>query len=336
MRILYLNVIELNAPWGAEVAVSRALRAAGHDVIDLDFRKYRSALARRIEELGDFDAVLLQRGDYLPALLLEVFNRPIVVWITELVSRRRDHNAILRSSRAARVFVRTPGCAATLVERGWTTDDRTEVLLSGYDDQLFRPAASADHDIDVLFVGSLTRRRDNWLAELSRSFNVTHRQAFGRDMAALIARARVVLNIHASDHLDTETRVFEALGCRSFLISEKLSDESPFRNEQHLVEVESVGAMREAIAKYLADSDARRQIAAAGHAFVLREHSYAARAARIAEVLRGEVARAPGGTAAINRQALRELRRRGSVYACLTRARSAWDRIIGRLQPSLR
>ena len=63
MNIFYINVIELNAKWGAEYFVNRGFIANGHQTFTLDYRKYRSFLAKKFLEMQeDFDVVFLQRG----------------------------------------------------------------------------------------------------------------------------------------------------------------------------------------------------------------------------------------------------------------------------------
>ena len=91
MNIFYINVIELNAKWGAEYFVNRGFIANGHQTFTLDYRKYRSFLAKKFLEMQeDFDVVFLQRGDHFPAELIEAVNRPRFFWASELVSRCRE------------------------------------------------------------------------------------------------------------------------------------------------------------------------------------------------------------------------------------------------------
>ena len=74
-------------------------------------------------------------------------------------------------------------------------------------------------------------------------------------MVQLVNRAKIVLNIHSEEYLDTETRLFEVMACRSFLLSERLSEDSPFVNGLHLVEVMDVKEMISSIQIYLESSD---------------------------------------------------------------------------------
>jgi hypothetical protein len=68
----------------------------------------------------------------------------------------------------------------------------------GYVPQLTRIAPAKTQDIDVLFYGSMNERRDAVLRTLGKQgLKVFHAfNAYGRARDALIARAKVVLNIH--------------------------------------------------------------------------------------------------------------------------------------------
>ncbi|MBI2471666.1 MAG: glycosyltransferase [Planctomycetes bacterium] len=139
-------------------------------------------------------------------------------------------------------------------------------------------------DIDILFVGSITPRRKILLEKLQSSFHVTIANAFGRELVQLFNRSKIVLNIHAEDHKDTETRVFEALGCGSFLLTERLSVENPFSCE-HLVEFETFDELCDKINFYLDHANEREEIAMRGYAEAVARHTYTHRADEIIKVM---------------------------------------------------
>ena len=211
--------------------------------------------------------------------------RPRLFWASELFARRPDQYPLFRSGLLEHAFVRTLACKRAVVERGWMRADQVSILLSGFSEKSHRRIEGVEQDIDVLFVGSMLPRRAAILDRLARRFNVVVRRAFADEMVHLFNRAKVVLNIHAEDEIDTETRVFEALACGSCLVTEQLSEDSPFRSGEHLIEATGIDAMESAIARCLEDESYRRSVADAGHAEALEHHSYRARAAEIAEVM---------------------------------------------------
>lgn len=283
MHFFYVSVLH-QKDWGAERSVNRELRRQNHSTVTLDYREERWRLARHFLDVDDFDVFLLQRGDYFPLPLVRSVRRPRLFWATELVERRRDHLHLLRSGLFDHIFVRTPRCRRIIASRGWIDEERVSVLRSGFDAHLHTSRPELPTDLDVVFVGTLTARRRAILDELSRYVRVEVRKAFGREMVELYNRARIVLNLHAEEHLDTETRVYEALGCGAFLLTEPLSEENPFNSGDHLVEVEAGLPMVEAISYWLEHEDERRGIAEQGHREAVRHHSWAARARTIAQV----------------------------------------------------
>lgn len=282
MRILYVNAIETNRGWGAECFVSRGLKALGHDPLDVDYRRHRRHLSQHFRDVGDFDILFLQRAEGFPLALVRAVRRPRVFWASELVARCRDQDPLLRSGLFDHVFVHTAACRRAVTERGWLDASNVSVLLNGFSPQTHRQAPDATQDIDVLFVGSITPRRSRILDRLAQRFPVVVKQAYGEEMVRLFNRAKIVLNIHAEEELDTETRVFEALACGAFLLSEPLSEDSPFVPGQHLVEVDREEDLEDEIEHRLADAETRTKIAAAGHREAVERHSYDARAEEIA------------------------------------------------------
>lgn len=85
----------------------------------------------------------------------------------------------------------------------------------GWMPEISRIAPAATQDIDILFYGCVNERRKHILAELyQRGLAVVHRfGVYGEERDALIARAKVVLNLHFY-----ETKIFEVVRV-SYLLS---------------------------------------------------------------------------------------------------------------------
>jgi len=99
----------------------------------------------------------------------------------------------------------------------------------GYHPSMWRPA-HAVKDIDVLFFGSLlSDRRKRILDELAvAGVKVTAAtDCYGADLDKMVARSKIVLNIHRMDHLPLEVvRLNYLLANGAFVISERGWDES--------------------------------------------------------------------------------------------------------------
>jgi len=281
MNLLYACVIEQNDGWGAEVFFDAAFRTDGYKTINVDYRVHRHELAKCFKQVRDFDLFLLQRGDYFPLQIVKAVRRPKIFYFSELFSRRRDADHLFSSNLFDHYYVRTPECINQIVNKGWVAPDKISILLSAYDPNLYRPLREVHKDIDVLFVGSMTARRETILNQLSKMFNVVVCQAFAEDAVRLFNRAKIILNLHGTDFLDTETRVFEILGTGGFLITELLSSESPFESGTHLVEVQGYDALVESIMFYLGNEEAREAIATTGWEAVIQNHTYQQRAREI-------------------------------------------------------
>ena len=277
MDILYINVIEQNAGWGAETFLNNGFQSLGHNVTNLDFRKHRQVLATKLKQIPDFDVLFLQRGDRFPPYLLKSCNRPKIFWATELISRNRDQDILLKSNLFDHIFVRSDDCKKRALNNKWVDANNISVMLSGFDADLHK-REFITKDIDVLFVGSMLSRREKNLGELQSEFNIKICQAYGEKMVQLFNRAKIVLNIHAEEFLDTETRIYEALGCGSFLISEKLSGENPFITGKHYIEVNDLKMMKDQIKYYLENQTEREEIALNGYHEAINKHTYYVRA----------------------------------------------------------
>lgn len=313
MRLLYLSKIETNRGWGAETFLNKALTTSGVETICLDYQKNRYHLAKRLIKLdSNFDACLLQRGTgyLLPISILHAMKCPRILLFTELVARYPSQHYLLESGLFDHVFVRSRPCIEYVIERGWVTSEQVSLMLSGVDVDFFRPLQDIEKDIDILFVGTPTARRQEILAALQQHFSIIQTRAFGLELVNLINRAKIVLNIHAADQPDTETRVYEVLACRGFLLTEWLSSENPFTNGAHLVEARDLPHMQELLRHYLAHPALRQGIADAGYQEVVQRHTVLERARQLKRVLDKVVAAAGSHDgAAFDHRRLRQARR---------------------------
>ena len=156
-------------------------------------------------------------------------------------------------------------------------------------------AASADGgdeegDIDVLFYGKLNAYRAARLAELRAAgvrtlhANAMGRPVFGRELDALLARARIVLSLRYFNHDDEwkMTRWLRPIANGVLVVSERSGAPSEQARWEGGVIFSDAAALVPTVLRYLNDGDARR--AAVARARVLL------RAQPAVEVLRPHVA----------------------------------------------
>jgi hypothetical protein len=284
MKLLYVNVIEQNAGWGAEWFMNSAFQTLGHNTYCLDYRKNRHSLYDHFMKIPPCDVFFLQRGDHFPLAIVRSVRTPRVFWTSELVARCRDHDHLLQSGLFDHIFMRTQSCIDAVISTGRLQRGQCSVLLSAFDEKTHRPISDESKDIDILFAGSVSARRKIILDRLSEIHKVTIASAFGEEMVKLINRAKVVLNIHGGDFLDTETRVYEVLGCGAFLLTEKLSPENPF-SCLDLAQFDSFDDLVDKVRYYLAHDEEREAIAEHGHRSALDGHTYAHRAQQIIDTI---------------------------------------------------
>lgn len=280
MKLLYLNKINTNKRWGAENFLNEALEEINIDTICLDYEQNKYQLASFIKNINtSFDGVLVQRGvGYnFPVSVLENIARPKILLFTELVKRNTNQHYLLKANVFDHIFVRSQECYDFLLEKKWINPEQLSIQLSA---ALKTPLStpSTNQDIDVLFVGALTERRKKILDKLGEEINITIKSVFGKEFYQSIQRSKIILNLHGSEYLDTETRIFETLSYRGFVISEKLAAESPFISGKHLIECDGIEGLTEEIIFYLNHPELRHAMADQGFDLVQNQHTYHHRA----------------------------------------------------------
>ena len=284
MKILYCNVIKQNTGWGAEYYFNRGLIKNGQHTINIDYRANRFKLTNRFLDVKEeIDVFFLQRGEGFPLELIRSVDRPRFYWASELVSRSRDQDVLLSSKLFNHIFVRTKECKQSIVNYRWQSKENVSILLSGFDETIHKKL-NIKKDIDILWIGNVLSRRRLWLDYLEKYYHVVEIKAYGTEMVKYLNRAKIILNIHAENYLDTETRVFEVIGSGAFLLSEKLSPENPFIPGEHYIEVQNKEEMAKKISYYLKNKKERVAISTNGHEEALEKHTYTKRASDVTKL----------------------------------------------------
>lgn len=280
MKLLYLNKINTNKRWGAENFLNQALNKIDVDTICLDYEEHKYQLSAFVKNINtSYDGVLVQRGvGYnFPVSILRNIHRPKILLFTELVKRNTNQHYLLKGEIFDHIFVRSQNCYDFLIEKKWVAPERLSIMLSA----AMNVSLSENpvvQDIDVLFVGAITERRKRILDQLSKQTKITVRSIFGNEFYKTIQCSKIILNLHGSEFLDTETRVFETLACKGFILTEKLAAESPFISGTHLVESNKIDELTKMIAFYLDHPNLRRKIIQQGFGLVQSQHTYHHRA----------------------------------------------------------
>lgn len=145
----------------------------------------------------------------------------------------------------------------------------------GYVKELERVMDAPEHPIDVLFYGSLTPRRVKVLDDLVRQGIVVSRvfNCYGRQRDELIARSKIVLNIHNHPSSILETpRVGYLLANKRLVVSERDAATEVPAEYEGVVAFAEYGELVQRCADLLDDAESRLAIARAGYArFVSHE-----------------------------------------------------------------
>ena len=130
---------------------------------------------------------------------------------------------------------------------------------------------------DVCFVGNLLPGRRSSLVHLLKRHYPTMfvGQRYFEDMAETYSASRTVFNCSIKN--DINMRVFEALACGSFLVTNDLSDNGLsefFQDAVHLATYDQAEELLDKLEFYLKREDVRERVAAAGRNEALAHHTY--------------------------------------------------------------
>lgn len=142
---------------------------------------------------------------------------------------------------------------------------------------------------DLCFIGNLVGEdRRAYLSYLYHSYpNIYFGMAFGEAMALIYSQSRIVFN--CSVRGDLNMRVFEAMACGAFLITDRAKDNGLdllFKDGEDLVTYDNPKELKEKVDFYLEHPDKREEIADNGRRKVLAAHTYGDRVETMLEKTR--------------------------------------------------
>lgn len=262
MKILYIAVHH-HTGWGAEHWLSLAFERKGCDVIRYDYRSKRNKfipwwiIKRQLANIyaqTKPDAVLIQRGDNMPASIPALFDCPTVFWTTEPLIRRRDHDALLGAHEHLDwVYVHTYTSKGIVDKEFPGIADKSSVFHSA--GALENNPGDNNRPRLALFNRNVSARRRKWLDKAGDLVDVIEGQ-YGEPYFEALRASQIAVNIHFADESvdDFETGIFEALASGCAVVSETLNPlvVADMSMEKALLQVKSPTELRDAI-QYLKD-----------------------------------------------------------------------------------
>ena len=274
-----------NSPWGFENRLIPAFESAGCKVISTDFRQEKDRLPELLSKKADI--VLVCKGEGISSRLISSIPCITALWYAEQIgtSDCYDDSSLFRRNELSfnvgafdYVFSHDQGNLGvyqTLGAKnvGW--------LSCAAVDPAVNCKIQTRKKYEVVFIGSKTPRRQRILSELERcGISVYSPNVWDPiRLNQILNESRIVLNIHLSDLLNTETRIAEVLGSGSFLLSEKISCPDLLMDGKHFVSwsLSHTDELVEKIAYYLSHESEREKIADEGFSYIHKHHTFETR-----------------------------------------------------------
>ncbi len=229
LTILYLGVHHGRSS-ASEHAIRRGLTAAGVRSIPLNYRSSRATLVEQARTYGPrADAVLSQNGVGAVDTILEALRGnplPVLFYATEAPSQSAaEHIRLMEGLDKQAAPFHTLAHSPVVEEAARRRLLSVEPFAHGYDASVYREMPFHTPDVDVVFVGSSTPRRRDFIAAIQRvaprlTWRITE-QHDPEEVCRLYHTGRVILHIHAETGVDyLPTRIFETLPCRPPVVME--------------------------------------------------------------------------------------------------------------------
>ena len=231
----------------------------------------------------------------LPRTVCVCTEQPGMSWFNDAARLAARCGAVLDINPRGAELLRARGIAA-------------EHLRLGYTRPWDRFSEGGERDVDVAFLGGATERRERILGGCAPALarhrcrivlsdnsrpNVVTSASFvaGEDKLGLLARSRVLLNLHRHSEPYFEwVRVLEAVHCGAVVVSEWSRDYEPLVPGAHFLSArpEAIGELVESL---LDDEDARRRLARQAYDYIRERLPLRPSAERLVEAAEGVASR---------------------------------------------
>jgi len=289
-----------NLAWGCESMMHRGFETLGHQVTFANMRD------EDLTGLPPADLNVISQGYGLSRVAIQHLRKttgaPTICWHAEVMSPEwptmdevvlAKANALSRNAAAFDLVVHHCSCCLSTVTAlgarrvAWCPS-------SGVDATVHRRLA-VEKEIDIGVYGYASARRIQWiqdtLACLPRGFRWAWPDAiadrcYGAALVQYLNRCRVVLNCHYSSSPNTETRLYEALGCGVPVVSEPISMPELFpigRGVAYGETPEALATQMETILGLAAD--AYQDFADTGYRLVHQQYQYQTQCATFLDVV---------------------------------------------------
>ena len=270
LRVTLIGSRLSNYPWGTENFIHKALSEFGHEIIDIDFRRDQNSVEKILKIPTDI--VIAYKASGINPRLLETMNCPTVLWYPDDVIAVQHAQDDVRNAGYAydHVYYVNRVGLEKLRQMGIT---HSSFLPPATDPTIYKYIPGTEKKHDIVFVGNIYPNRRALLDRLKSKFNVLETKAFMEDMVRIFNEAKIVLNLGVSN-TGYNLRVFEALGCRSFLVTNEINREDLlFEDGKHLVYFNERN-IEDLISHYLKHDDEREAIAENGYREVCAKHTF--------------------------------------------------------------
>lgn len=277
---------------------------AREHVPDLVGRGGEEILRHQIEERRP-DVVYLQNLHVLSDAAMDHIRASGALVVGQIASKAPPPDRVRRFDMILTSFPH-------FVERFRQLGVHSEYFRIAFDPRVLEAAGpAASEPDDVVFVGALNgirhRRGNRVLADAARRLPIQfwgydrngwapwspirrnyRGEAWGLDMYRVLQNSRIALNRHigvAADHANN-MRLYEATGMGTLLVTDaKQNLGQLFEVGEEVVAYRNADDLVERVRTLLADEEARRTIAEAGHARTLRDHTYARRMEELVAII---------------------------------------------------
>ncbi|MFX1274380.1 MAG: glycosyltransferase [Promethearchaeota archaeon] len=232
-------------------------------------------------KMNKYDLIFLAKSDTINYHSIKKFNHFSKTWyfIMDPLKTALEINADKYASLCTGSSATFSNVTKLFKKRGATAFHITE----GYDIDIYKPdIKSSEKDIDVVFAGSKSPKRERFINFLKKNgisvicygSGWKNSSVYLYELADVYRRSKIVLNF-VRDLSGFSDRVLLAMGTGSFLLSEYCHDlKKFFKKEEHLDWFQDMDNMLEKIKYYIQNPALRENIAQKGYEFVKNNFSW--------------------------------------------------------------